>query len=119
MAFRSTAAVYSYCRSRGLYAGVSLVGSYIMERKEANRKYVQLSFYSFLTISLVVYIMLCIIRFSEKMLLTCFLQGSMARIFVHLVSSMVMWSHHQRHMTCILFWMTTQTNTQVIFRASI
>ncbi|KAK2843287.1 hypothetical protein Q7C36_011502 [Tachysurus vachellii] len=39
VAFRSTAAVYSYCRSRGLYAGVSLVGSYIMERKETNRKF--------------------------------------------------------------------------------
>lgn len=40
VAFRSMAAVFSYCRSRGLYAGVSLVGSYLMERKETNRKYV-------------------------------------------------------------------------------
>ncbi|XP_052476004.1 SH3 domain-containing YSC84-like protein 1 isoform X2 [Carassius gibelio] len=39
VAFRSTAAVYSYCKSRGLYAGVSLVGSYLIERKEANRKF--------------------------------------------------------------------------------
>ncbi|KAF7704297.1 hypothetical protein HF521_021369 [Silurus meridionalis] len=39
VAFRSTAAVFSYCKSRGLYAGVSLVGSYIMERKETNRKF--------------------------------------------------------------------------------
>jgi len=38
VAFRSTAAVYSYCKSRGLYAGVSLVGSYLIERKETNRK---------------------------------------------------------------------------------
>lgn len=40
MAVRSTAAVYSYCKSRGLYAGVSLVGSYLIERKDTNRKYV-------------------------------------------------------------------------------
>ncbi|KAI4872242.1 hypothetical protein NFI96_034391, partial [Prochilodus magdalenae] len=39
VALRSTAAVYSYCKSRGLYAGVSLVGSYLMERKETNRKF--------------------------------------------------------------------------------
>ncbi|XP_051724018.1 SH3 domain-containing YSC84-like protein 1 [Ctenopharyngodon idella] len=39
VAFRSTAAVYSYCKSRGLYAGVSLVGSYLIERKETNRKF--------------------------------------------------------------------------------
>lgn len=39
VAFRSMAAVYSYCKSRGLYAGVSLVGSYLIERKETNRKF--------------------------------------------------------------------------------
>ncbi|XP_052002096.1 SH3 domain-containing YSC84-like protein 1 [Xyrauchen texanus] len=39
VAVRSTAAVYSYCKSRGLYAGVSLVGSYLIERKDANRKF--------------------------------------------------------------------------------
>ncbi|XP_026789539.1 SH3 domain-containing YSC84-like protein 1 [Pangasianodon hypophthalmus] len=39
VAFRSMAAVFSYCRSRGLYAGVSIVGSYLMERKETNRKF--------------------------------------------------------------------------------
>ncbi|KAL7873382.1 hypothetical protein AOLI_G00124530 [Acnodon oligacanthus] len=39
VALRSTAAVYSYCKSRGLYAGVSLVGSCIIERKETNRKF--------------------------------------------------------------------------------
>ncbi|XP_030642408.1 SH3 domain-containing YSC84-like protein 1 [Chanos chanos] len=39
VAFRSTAAVFSYCKSRGLYAGVSLVGSYLVERKETNRKF--------------------------------------------------------------------------------
>lgn len=44
VAFRSTAAVFSYCKSRGLYAGVSLVGSYLMERKDTNRKYMMLSF---------------------------------------------------------------------------
>ncbi|XP_031436566.1 SH3 domain-containing YSC84-like protein 1 [Clupea harengus] len=39
VALRSTAAVFSYCKSRGLYAGVSLEGSYLMERKETNRKF--------------------------------------------------------------------------------
>ncbi|KAI7804590.1 putative SH3 domain-containing YSC84-like protein 1, partial [Triplophysa rosa] len=39
VALRSTAAVYSYCKSRGLYAGVSLVGSYLIERKDTNRKF--------------------------------------------------------------------------------
>ncbi|NP_001410169.1 SH3 domain-containing YSC84-like protein 1 [Danio rerio] len=39
VAVRSTAAVYSYCKSRGLYAGVSLVGSYLIERKDTNRKF--------------------------------------------------------------------------------
>lgn len=39
VAFRSTAAVFSYCKSRGLYAGVSLVGSYLIERKDTNRKF--------------------------------------------------------------------------------
>lgn len=39
MALRSTAAVYTYCRSRGLFAGISLEGSCLIERKETNRKY--------------------------------------------------------------------------------
>ncbi|XP_066530187.1 SH3 domain-containing YSC84-like protein 1 [Hoplias malabaricus] len=39
VALRSTAAVYSYCKSRGLYAGVSIVGSCIIERKDTNRKF--------------------------------------------------------------------------------
>ncbi|XP_053366147.1 SH3 domain-containing YSC84-like protein 1 [Clarias gariepinus] len=39
VAFKSTAAVYSYCKSRGLYVGVSLIGSYLMERKDTNRKF--------------------------------------------------------------------------------
>ncbi|KAI1894961.1 hypothetical protein AGOR_G00101030 [Albula goreensis] len=39
VAFRSTAAVFTYCRSRGLFAGVSLEGSYLIERKETNRKF--------------------------------------------------------------------------------
>lgn len=33
------AAVYSYSRSKGLFAGVSLEGTVILERKEANEKY--------------------------------------------------------------------------------
>lgn len=32
-------AVFSYSRSRGLYAGVSIEGSVILERREANRKF--------------------------------------------------------------------------------
>lgn len=41
VALRSTAAVFTYCRSRGLFAGISLEGSYLIERKETNRKYEQ------------------------------------------------------------------------------
>uniref|UniRef100_A0A8C1WFE8 SH3 and SYLF domain containing 1 n=1 Tax=Cyprinus carpio TaxID=7962 RepID=A0A8C1WFE8_CYPCA len=33
VAFHSTAAVYSYSKSRGLYAGVSLGGSYLIEQR--------------------------------------------------------------------------------------
>lgn len=65
MAFRSTAAVFSYCRSRGLYAGVSLVGSYLVERKDTNRKCVQLSFSYQININLVFYITLCTLFFSK------------------------------------------------------
>ncbi|KAM9829570.1 SH3 domain-containing YSC84-like protein 1 [Syngnathus typhle] len=36
---RNTAAVYTYCKSRGLFAGLSLEGSYLIERKETNRKF--------------------------------------------------------------------------------
>ncbi|KAM8872195.1 SH3 domain-containing YSC84-like protein 1 isoform 2-T2 [Synchiropus picturatus] len=39
VAVRSTAAVFTYCRSRGLFAGISLEGSYLVERKETNRKF--------------------------------------------------------------------------------
>ena len=38
VALRSSAAVFTYCKSRGLFAGVSLEGSYLIERKETNRK---------------------------------------------------------------------------------
>lgn len=38
VALRSTAAVFTYCRSRGLFAGISLEGSYLIERKDTNRK---------------------------------------------------------------------------------
>lgn len=41
VALRSTAAVFTYCRSRGLFAGISLEGSYLIERKDTNRKYVR------------------------------------------------------------------------------
>ncbi|KAM6958124.1 SH3 domain-containing YSC84-like protein 1 [Tautogolabrus adspersus] len=39
VALRSTAAVFTYCRSRGLFAGISLEGSYLIERKETNRRF--------------------------------------------------------------------------------
>ncbi|XP_064860436.1 SH3 domain-containing YSC84-like protein 1 isoform X4 [Oncorhynchus nerka] len=39
VALRSTAAVFTYCKSRGLFAGVSLEGSCLIERKDTNRKF--------------------------------------------------------------------------------
>ncbi|XP_046887466.1 SH3 domain-containing YSC84-like protein 1 [Hypomesus transpacificus] len=39
IALRSTAAVFTYCKSRGLFAGISLEGSCLVERKETNRKF--------------------------------------------------------------------------------
>lgn len=39
VALRSTAAVFTYCRSRGLFAGISLEGSCLIERKETNQKF--------------------------------------------------------------------------------
>ncbi|XP_030265106.1 SH3 domain-containing YSC84-like protein 1 isoform X4 [Sparus aurata] len=39
VALRSTAAVFTYARSRGLFAGISLEGSYLIERKDTNRKF--------------------------------------------------------------------------------
>ncbi|XP_028324850.1 SH3 domain-containing YSC84-like protein 1 [Gouania willdenowi] len=39
VALRSTAAVFTYCRSKGLFAGISLEGSYLIERKDTNRKF--------------------------------------------------------------------------------
>ncbi|XP_056444466.1 SH3 domain-containing YSC84-like protein 1 [Gadus chalcogrammus] len=36
---RSTAAVFTYCHSRGLFAGISLEGSCLIERKETNQKF--------------------------------------------------------------------------------
>uniref|UniRef100_UPI00398EA8D8 SH3 domain-containing YSC84-like protein 1 isoform X2 n=1 Tax=Pristiophorus japonicus TaxID=55135 RepID=UPI00398EA8D8 len=39
VAVRSSAAVYTYCKSRGLFAGISLEGSCLIERKETNRKF--------------------------------------------------------------------------------
>eukprot|EP00127_Corallochytrium_limacisporum_P000402 Clim_evm97s11 gene=Clim_evmTU97s11 len=38
-AIRSTAAVFTYCKSAGAYVGVSLEGSGIMERKDANKDF--------------------------------------------------------------------------------
>ncbi|XP_006866779.1 PREDICTED: SH3 domain-containing YSC84-like protein 1 [Chrysochloris asiatica] len=39
LALRSSAAVFTYCKSRGLFAGISLEGSCLIERKETNRKF--------------------------------------------------------------------------------
>jgi lipid-binding SYLF domain-containing protein len=39
VAIRSTAAIYTYSKTRGLFAGISIEGSYLMERKDANRKF--------------------------------------------------------------------------------
>ena len=36
---RSPAAIYTYSRTRGLFAGISVEGSALIERKDANRKY--------------------------------------------------------------------------------
>ncbi|CAL8390806.1 unnamed protein product [Boreogadus saida] len=36
---RSTAAVFTYCHSRGLFVGISLEGSCLIERKETNQKF--------------------------------------------------------------------------------
>ncbi|XP_025944118.1 SH3 domain-containing YSC84-like protein 1 [Apteryx rowi] len=42
VALRSSAAVYTYCKSRGLFAGVSLEGTCLIERKETNRNLLRL-----------------------------------------------------------------------------
>ncbi|XP_078021906.1 SH3 domain-containing YSC84-like protein 1 isoform X1 [Epinephelus lanceolatus] len=39
VAIRSPAAVFTYCRSKGLFAGISLEGSGLIERKDTNRKF--------------------------------------------------------------------------------
>ncbi|XP_008582588.1 PREDICTED: SH3 domain-containing YSC84-like protein 1 [Galeopterus variegatus] len=39
VALRKSAAVFTYCKSRGLFAGLSLEGSCLIERKETNRKF--------------------------------------------------------------------------------
>ncbi|XP_073753020.1 SH3 domain-containing YSC84-like protein 1 isoform X6 [Callorhinus ursinus] len=39
VALRSPTAVFTYCKSRGLFAGISLEGSCLIERKETNRKF--------------------------------------------------------------------------------
>ncbi|ERE68524.1 SH3 domain-containing YSC84-like protein 1 [Cricetulus griseus] len=39
VSLRSSAAVFTYCKSRGLFAGISLEGSCLIERKETNKKF--------------------------------------------------------------------------------
>lgn len=38
VAVRSPAAIYTYSKTKGLFVGISIEGSYLIERKEANRK---------------------------------------------------------------------------------
>ncbi len=38
IAVRSPAAFYTYSKTRGLYAGISLVGTALIERKSANKR---------------------------------------------------------------------------------
>lgn len=35
---RSPAAIYTYSKTKGLFAGISIEGSYLVERKDANRR---------------------------------------------------------------------------------
>lgn len=39
VALRSTAAIYTYSKTRGLFAGISVEGSGLIERKDANKKF--------------------------------------------------------------------------------
>lgn len=39
VAVRSPAAIYTYSKTKGLFAGISIEGSYLVERKDANRKF--------------------------------------------------------------------------------
>jgi lipid-binding SYLF domain-containing protein len=36
---RSVAAIYTYSKTKGLFAGISVEGSCLIERKDANKKY--------------------------------------------------------------------------------
>ena len=38
VALRSTAAIFTYSKTRGLFAGISIEGSGLIERKDANKK---------------------------------------------------------------------------------
>lgn len=40
ISIRSPAAIYTYSKTKGLFAGISIEGSYLVERKEANKKLV-------------------------------------------------------------------------------
>ena len=40
VAVRSPAAIYTYSKTKGLFAGISVEGSALIERKDANKKYV-------------------------------------------------------------------------------
>ncbi|KAJ8299379.1 hypothetical protein KUTeg_023439 [Tegillarca granosa] len=39
VAVRSTAAIYTYSKTRGIFAGISVEGSALIERKDANKKF--------------------------------------------------------------------------------
>lgn len=38
VAMRSPAAIYTYSKTKGIFAGISVEGSALIERKDANRK---------------------------------------------------------------------------------
>lgn len=39
VSIRSPAAIYTYSKTKGLFAGISIEGSYLVERKDANKKF--------------------------------------------------------------------------------
>jgi len=54
ISMRSMAAMYTYSKTKGLFVGISIEGSYLVERKDANTKFVavDLFFFSLITIKL-------------------------------------------------------------------
>ena len=46
VAVRSAAAIFTYSKTRGIFAGISVEGSGLIERKDANKKYGQCFWFS-------------------------------------------------------------------------